>query len=133
MNKSSYANDHILSNAGIFKKCTTCHHYWTTRDVFLQDRKLEIIGYQVNFEVLEMGLFLFNHNCGTTLSVRAKDFVDLYYGPVYKKGATGSKECQGLCLDKDDLSYCSVQCECAHVREVVAIIKSWPKLPSPSV
>jgi len=98
--------------------------------MFLQDPELKIIGYQANFDELQMGLLLFNHCCGTTMSIYAKAFVDLYKGPIYKRRATGSKECQGLCLDKDDLHSCPVQCECAYVREVVAIIQSWPKQPS---
>ena len=130
MNKKSDSENNFLSQTEIFKICPSCQLRWTTRDMFLQDPELEIIGYQANFGDLEMGLFLFNHCCGTTLSIWAKDFIDLYHGPLFKKRATGSEECRGLCLDKDDLHSCPVHCECAYVREVVTLIKTWPKLSS---
>ena len=65
-------------------------------------------------------------------AILARDFIDLYQGPFYKKHATGSKECRGICLDKQDLRTCPVHCECAYVREVVSIIKTWPKRPPPT-
>lgn len=99
--------------------------------MFLQDPELNIVGYQANFVELEMGLFLFNHSCGTTLSIWAKDFVDLFRGTVYQEPAFGSDQCPGYCLNKDELRPCSVHCEYAYVREIVATIKSWPKHLAP--
>jgi hypothetical protein len=44
-----------------FKKCTFCGHRWQSRKDFLDDATTEMIGYQVNFDNLHLGLFLFNH------------------------------------------------------------------------
>ena len=44
-----------------FKECSTCFNAWKTRDGFLKDPKIQIIGYQANFKHLELGLLLFNH------------------------------------------------------------------------
>ena len=64
-----------------FKKCTHCGHKWQSRGDFLQDSTLDLIGYQVNFDNLHLGLFLFNHlTCGTTLGLAAGLFKDLYAG-----------------------------------------------------
>lgn len=106
-----------------FKKCPTCAFAWKKREDFLNDKNLKIVGYQANFKSLPLGLFLFNHTCGTTLAVSAEGFVDLYDGPVYEERKTGTDECPGYCLHKDELRRCPAKCECAWVRELLQIIK----------
>jgi hypothetical protein len=119
-----------MNNPDAFKKCSLCGFEWPTRDAFLEDPALELIGYQVNFEALKLGFFMFNHICKNTLSVRAGDFWDLYNGPVFKERATGGEQCPEYCLHQDVLDPCPAQCECAFVREILQVIKTWPKKTS---
>lgn len=86
-----------------------------------------MIGYQVDFDELMAGLFLFNHICGTTLAAKADDFQDQYDGPIFTERLIGTKGCEGHCLHKDDLRPCPAKCECAYVREIVQVILNWPK------
>jgi hypothetical protein len=66
---------------GHFKTCPFCSKPWTSRETFLEDADIEPVGYQVDFEDLSLGLFLFNHNtCKTTLAVHARLFKDLHTG-----------------------------------------------------
>jgi len=111
----------------IFKKCPCCRFEWKKRDDFLYDKDLEIIGYQSNLDALELGLLLFNHKCGTTLSVSVEGFRDLYDGPVYSESKTGGGECPGYCLHRDELRRCPTKCACAWARELVQIIKNIEK------
>ena len=113
-----------------FKTCPKCGFAWPTREGFLNDPDLELIGYQVNFEELTLGYFLFNHSCKDTLSVPANAFWDFYKGHVFIDRATGSDQCPGYCLHQDVLDPCPAQCECAFVREIIQIIKAWPGKPS---
>lgn len=110
-----------------FKICPRCGFVWTGRTYFLSDPTIHLIGYQIHFEELSAGLFLFNHSCGTTLSVQAKEFLDFYGGPMFTERLNGTEECQGSCLHKDDLRPCPAKCECAYVREVLQAISNWPK------
>jgi len=110
-----------------FKICPQCGFVWTRRTSFLSDPALQLVGYQVHFKELSAGLFLFNHACGTTLSVRAKEFQEFYGGPMFTERLTGTEECQGSCLHEDDLRLCPAKCECAYVREVLQVILQWPK------
>lgn len=113
-----------------FKVCTKCGRNWGTRDAFLSDPAVELIGYQVHFDSLQTGLFLFNHcvpECETTMSVQAGQFFDLYKGPVFQERKTGTAECTGMCLRRDDLGACIAKCECAFVREILGIVARWPK------
>jgi hypothetical protein len=40
---------------------------------------------------------------------------------------TGTEECPGYCLHQDELQPCPARCECAYVREIIQIIRNWPK------
>lgn len=111
-----------------FKDCSLCGFCWKTRQDFLCDPDIEIIGYQAHFEALVAGTFLFNHACRTTLAVPAGEFQDLYDGPMFRTRATGGEDCPGHCLNRHDLSPCRAECECAYVREIVQIIRDWPKI-----
>lgn len=110
-----------------FKICSQCGFVWPGRTSFLSDPALCLVGYQVHFEELTAGLILFNHSCGTTLSVQTKEFQDLYSGPMFTERLTGTEECQGFCVHENELRPCPAKCECAYVREVLQVISNWPK------
>jgi len=117
-----------------FKECTTCHHVWENRDSFLSDPTLVLLGYQVNFLHLEAGLFLFSHetaDCGTSLAIEAGEFADLYNGPIFETPHASIKKCPHYCLEETSLVPCPEKCECAYVREVLQIVKNWPKRKAP--
>ncbi|MFC1859038.1 hypothetical protein ACFL9U_13605 [Thermodesulfobacteriota bacterium] len=111
----------------LFKKCNVCGYAWKDRQNLLVDANVQLLGYQVLFEDLIAGLFLFNHACMGTFSIPAGAFIDLYDGPIFEERKTGSQECPGYCLHKNELEACPVQCECAYVREVIQVVKNWPK------
>jgi hypothetical protein len=108
-----------------------CGQKWKTRKHFLSDSNISLIGYQSRFDELELGIILFNHTCKTTLSIYAKFFTDLYKGEIFPDRKTGSEECSGFCLNESNLSPCPAKCECAYIREVLQIIKKWPKHKEP--
>ena len=115
-----------------FKECTCCKSPWYSRDEFLGDSKIDFIGYQVNFADLELGYLLFNHlACQSTIAIPAGLFRDLYDGPIFSERKTGSEDCPGYCLDRDALAPCKAQCECAYIREIMQILRNWPKSESP--
>lgn len=110
-----------------YKKCHTCGRLWESRNEWLSDPEVKLIGYQVNFKALQAGIFLFNHTCRTTLALCASDFEDLYDGPIFKERATGTEACPGHCLHQDNLGPCPAQCECGYVRHILQVIQDWPK------
>ncbi len=112
----------------IFKKCTCCDIPWFSRDEFLQDGNIELVGYQANFRRLELGYFLFNHlTCESTIAIPAGLFKDLFDGSVFAERLIGSDSCPGFCLHHEILEACEEQCECAYVREILQILRNWPK------
>ncbi len=109
---------------GDFKVCPNCEYIWNTRDDFMNDPEVSIIGYQVNFNVLKAGLFLFNHSCKGTFAIEVKPFADLYDGPIFSERATGTDDCPGYCLRKENLDLCPAKCECAFVRHIIQLFKT---------
>jgi len=117
-----------ISDNDEFKSCPSCNQTWESRDEFLADPSLELIGYQVHFKKLERGLFLFNHiSCKTTISIQSGKFANLYNGPIYSKNMLGTESCPEYCLFKTNLEACPAQCECTYVRDIMQIIKTWNK------
>ena len=110
-----------------YKKCSSCGFDWATREYFLGDPNITMVGYQVNFQELEAGFFLFNHTCGTTLAIPAREFKGFYQGSIFAERLTGSEECPGYCLHECELGPCPAQCECGYVREIIQLIRHWPK------
>ncbi len=116
-----------------FKRCTCCARVWEDRTTFLEDAQVETVGYMAHFEDLRLGLFLFNHQtCGTTLAIKAGLFADLYAGPIFAEQMRGTEPCPGYCLNQTKLGPCPVQCECAYVREILEVVRTFPKVPVPS-
>jgi len=112
----------------VFKKCTCCDYPWLSRGEFLTDIQLVFVGYQVNFSNLELGFFLFNHTaCQSTIAVPAGYFKDLYDGPIFAERKTNSENCPGYCGERDAFGPCEQECECAYVREIIQIVRQWPK------
>ena len=107
----------------MFKKCALCKHIWNTRQDFIADQDIEVIGYQANFIELKSGLLYFNHSCKSTLAIPVDLFADLYSGPMFKERQTGTENCPGYCLHKQALNRCPAECECAYVREIIQLFK----------
>ncbi|MBN1957981.1 MAG: hypothetical protein JXQ81_01480 [Desulfuromonadales bacterium] len=108
----------------IFKTCKICRSLWSSRDQFIADPEVTLVGYQANFVVLEKGLFLFNHSCQGTMAIDVQAFADLYQGPVFERRLQGSEDCAGHCLHHNDLQPCPAQCECAYVREIISLLQT---------
>ena len=112
----------------VFKTCPVCRKQWMSRDDFLSDPQIKLLGYQVDFDELTLGIILFNHEvCFDTLGVRVADFADLQSGPIFSEKKNGSEDCPGYCLHECNLNRCPAKCECAWVREVLQRLSRWPK------
>lgn len=110
-----------------FKTCTMCGVLWRDRLDFLSDPKVLLVGYQANLADPPEGVFLFNHSCRSTLGIRAREFLDLHDGPMFKERPADSPDCHRYCVNEQELLPCPARCECAYVRDVLQVVKDWPK------
>jgi len=111
------------------KACPSCSTEWRTRNEFIDDQLLKIIGYAADFRKLENSLFYFTHKkdgCSTTMGIQAMSFLDLYSGIKSSERKTGTEGCPGYCLEKEQLNRCAAFCECAFNREIIQVIKDRP-------
>jgi len=113
-----------------FKHCPACGQRWVLRDDLLVDPEVLVVGYQAFIGEDMAGFFLFNHaRCGTTMAIPPEDFASLYNGPIFTERLDDHPECPDYCLKVDDLRACQLECECAYVREILQVVRSWPKAP----
>lgn len=113
-----------------FKTCPSCPRVWQTREEFLSDPRIRLEGYQVNYMYLVEGLFIFTHDipeCGTSMALEAKQFADLYSGPIFQDRLDNTERCAGLCQHDGKLDPCRNKCECAFVREILQVVRHWKK------
>jgi hypothetical protein len=118
-----------VAEDALFKQCTGCGKKWRTRDEFLRDPEVRLVGYQANFTDLEKGFFMFNHlrtSCQTTLGLSVGAFSDLYDGPIFETHTGRSPDCPEYCLHEDNLDPCPKVCECLYVRAVMQKILRRP-------
>lgn len=107
-----------------FKSCSSCSRVWQSREDFLADPAVELVGYQSFIQDEILGLFLFNHlACRTTLTVRAARFEDLHDGPIYRLRRRAAERGPGLCLARGEQAACPSACECEYVAGVVESIQ----------
>jgi hypothetical protein len=116
----------------VFKVCPGCTRAWNSREDFLGDPELELIGYQVDVGSPVGGLFLFNHACKDTMAIPASFFLDLVAKPMQRPSLFGTAECVGHCLHRGDLDPCRSVCECAYVRDVLQVVRHWQKRGKPA-
>ncbi len=104
--------------------CPKCGYEWRTRDEFVNDPAISVIGFMADFKDFNKGAYLFNHipvhtACNSTLAVYVSSFLDLYDGPAHADLKAGSDECPGHCASVEDLERCTAHCRNAVAREVM--------------
>jgi hypothetical protein len=108
-----------------FKTCPTCDRRWSTRQDFLDDPEVVLVGYQSFIQDAVLGLFLFNHTvCESTMSVHGGRFEDLQQGPIYALRTGRVPRSEGeVCLASEADADCPHECECGYVARVVQALK----------
>lgn len=130
MGETAATSEPVATIIACFKVCTLCGETWKSREAFLADPCVRVIGYQPYFQDLEAGVFLFNHDaCRTTLAIDASRFTDLYSGPTFTARKTETEDCPAYCLRQTEVRPCPAECECAYVRAVLDMVARWEKGP----
>ncbi len=61
----------------MFKKCPMCDNIWSSKEEFLGDKNITLVGYQKYMGSYGGGYLLFKHKtkfCGTTIAIKASSF-----------------------------------------------------------
>jgi hypothetical protein len=105
-----------------FRTCGMCRKPWASRLDFLADPGLRLLGLQAVPHDPDGNLIVFEHDCGTTVSVLAWRLRDLL--PVEDRGEEnlpllyGAEGCNGYCTKLEELSACDRACSNARDRRL---------------
>ncbi len=130
INRQTIKENLEMGKVKVFKTCSFCGKKWKTREEFLSDKKVKLVGYQINYIDIEKGLFLFNHSCNTTIAIEVEEFMDLYKGVKYTENKLNTDECPGYCLDEKELQDCGNTCYYNQVRKLMLVILDYNKKDS---
>ena len=109
-----------------FKTCGACKLEWPTWEQFVADPAVRLLGLQAVVTNPEINLLVFEHDCGSTVSVLSKRLRHLLPEPAPDAPTTrllGSDRCGGHCLLLEDLEACEAPCSNARERELVHIVQ----------
>jgi hypothetical protein len=109
-------------SASPFRKCGSCGKEWRHWRDFVLDPRLRLLGLQAYPELPDANLIVFEHSCGTSVSVLAKRLRPMFHEP--DGGSTlpllfGTESCSGRCRRIEDLQECDRACVNARDRRLM--------------
>ncbi len=120
-----------------FRTCGSCQRPWRDWREFVLDPGLRLLGLQVIPDMAEANLLVFEHACGTSLSVlvsRLRPYLSDAVEGAKLPSLFGSEACQQHCRTLEDLEVCDRPCVNARDRRLavaVQTVKRTGKLPQP--
>jgi hypothetical protein len=108
-----------------FRRCGACRRGWQTPDEFLDDPHVSVVGLQVAPHLPEANLLVFEHSCGSSLSVLTRRLRFLL--PEPQEGAEaedlyGAEECNRYCRRLEEWAMCDRPCVNARDRRLLNLI-----------
>lgn len=106
-----------------FKVCGSCGRLWPTWEAFVTDPDVRLLGLQSIAAVPEATLLVFEHWCGSSVSVLASRLHGLLpdHPAAGWPSLRGTPECRGHCLSLSDHGPCDRRCRHARDREILAL------------
>jgi len=120
----------IESASGPFRVCGACKRAWPTWDGFVQDPAVRLRGLQSLAAEPGSNLLVFEHSCGSSISVLARRLRHLL--PELESDAPlavlfGTEQCRGHCRLLKDLEACDAPCGNVRDRALILIIQCLKK------
>jgi hypothetical protein len=112
-----------------FLSCGSCRTTWETWRDCLLDPNLRLLGMQAVPNLPQSNLLVFEHCCGSSVSVLARRLRFLLEADVEKAPSNtglpellGTEECRTHCLHLEDLSACDRLCVNARDRRLAILL-----------
>jgi hypothetical protein len=117
-----------------FRSCGACGRAWPDWREFVVDKELRLLGFQAHVQAPESNLLVFEHRCGSSVSVLAKRLRHLL--PPDDPGDPGpilydTEACNGFCRTTEDLSACDRPCANARDRRLIRLLLNMRREDSP--
>jgi hypothetical protein len=113
-----------------FRSCGMCRKQWPTRQDFISDPELRLLGLQAVPDFPDANLLVFEHECGTSVSVLASRLRDLVPDAEADDPSLpllqGTESCSGFCNRLESLEACDRRCRNARDRRLTLWLADRP-------
>jgi hypothetical protein len=116
--------------AGPFQICGSCRRAWPTWERFVLDPAVRLLGLQSEIANPDFNLLVFEHGCGSSISILSRRLRHLLPdpGPGDPAGRLrGTDQCRRHCLHLEDLEACDAPCSNARDRELILLVQRMRK------
>ncbi len=113
-----------------FQVCGSCRCAWATPDSFVLDPGVRLLGLQSDLALPDINLLVFEHRCGSSISILSRRLRHLLPEPQPGGPAIrlmGTAECRGHCRHLHDLEACDAPCSNARDRTLILLVQSMKK------
>ncbi len=111
-----------------FKVCGLCRKIWVTWEEFVSDAGVRLLGLQALLEAPDASLLVFEHSCGTSVSVLTGRLLHLLPLPTAEQAQwpslRGTADCRRHCFSLEDHAPCDGHCRNARDRELVTLVET---------
>ena len=112
--------------AGPFQICGSCRRAWPTWDNFVLDPDVRLLGLQSEIAKPDVNLLVFEHSCGSSISILSKRLRHLLPEPEPGDPLTrlmGTDQCRRHCRHLEDLEACDAPCSNARDRGLIRLMQ----------
>ena len=113
-----------MLDVNVFKTCGSCRQNWSSWEDFAYDPALRLLGLQAIAGVPDASLLVFEHRCGSSVSVLTRRLRHLV--PDHEAAGwpslRGTDECAGHCMQLGDNSACPRRCRNARDRALIGLV-----------
>ena len=116
--------------AGPFQVCGSCKQAWTSLDGFVLDSSVRLLGLQFEATHPDVNLLVFEHSCGSSISILSRRLYSLLPEPEPGDPRTtlrGTAQCRGHCRRLGDLAACDAPCINARDRNLILLVQEMRK------
>jgi len=109
-----------------FQICGSCRRPWQTWEDFVLDPKVRLLGLQAAVTLPDVSLLVFEHSCGSSVSILTKRLRHLLPDPgpgASYPSLRGTEQCGGHCLLLEDLAACDKPCSNARDRDLIKLVQ----------
>jgi hypothetical protein len=120
----------IGAEASPFQICGSCKRAWPSWDSFVLDPAVRLLGLQAVFTNRDFNALVFEHRCGSSISVLTPRLRHLLPEPEPADPPArllGTEQCQKHCLHLEDLEACDAPCANARDRELILLVQRMKK------
>ncbi len=109
-----------------FQKCGSCSSTWNLWTDFILDPGIRLLGFQAISELPDANLIVFEHRCGSTISILAKRlrplFPEIANATSISQVLYDSDACNHYCRHVENIEVCDRPCANARDRRMIHLL-----------